>query len=443
MQYRELHTLSAADMASLVKSGGITCEQVARSCIERVKQRDAVVKAWSYFDPDLILQQAQELDTRSHRGPLHGVPVGIKDIIDTYDMPTEMGSPIYRGHRPASDASCVALLRAAGALIFGKTVTCEFAGATPAQTTNPHNPARTPGGSSSGSAAAVADFMVPLALGTQTGGSVQRPSSYCGIVGYKPTFGLINPAGVKPAAESLDTVGLMARTVQDIELAFRVLTNSNPVSWLPSDARVQVGLCRTHAWDTVDDSTMQAVEDAVRRLAHFGLSVREVKLPALFNDLPDTREILNDYERAHGMAHEWQTHQASISEGLAKTIRNGLAMPLDRYIDGQRHVEQCRRKLDSIFDDIDVLLAPTVPGEAPFGLSFTGDHRFQSIWTQLRVPAITLPTHCGPQGLPVGIQLIAPPYRDNQLLAMAQLVLRRLGRGPTIDVGVSTFASAK
>src|SRR5258708_6783794 len=256
MQYRELHTLSAVDMASLVKSGGITCEQVARSCIERVKQRDAVVKAWSYFDPDLILQQAQELDTRSHRGPLHGVPVGIKDIIDTYDMPTEMGSPIYRGHRPASDASCVALLRAAGALIFGKTVTCEFAGATPAQTTNPHNPARTPGGSSSGSAAAVADFMVPLALGTQTGGSVQRPSSYCGIVGYKPTFGLINPAGVKPAAESLDTVGLMARTVQDIELAFRVLTNSNPVSWLPTDARIAVGLCRTYAWESAEDSTV-------------------------------------------------------------------------------------------------------------------------------------------------------------------------------------------
>src|SRR5580704_2272603 len=351
-----LCALSATDIATQTNKGELRCEEVARACLARIEAREPIVKAWSFIDHDLILRHAQALDARAHEAPLRGVPVGVKDVIETYDMPTEMGSSIYRGYRTKSDASCVAILRAAGALIFGKTVTCEFAGVTAGETTNPHDPARTPGGSSSGSAAAVADFMVPLALGTQTGGSVQRPSSYCGIVGYKPTFGLINPAGVKPAAESLDTVGLMARTVQDIELAFRVLTNSNPVSWLPADARIQVGLCRTYAWDTADHSTMQAVEDAARRLAQFGLSVREVKLPALFNDLPDTREILNDYERAHGMAHEWQAHQASISEGLAKTIRDGLAMPLDRYIDGQRHVEQCRRKLDSIFDDIDVLL---------------------------------------------------------------------------------------
>ena len=188
MQYRELHTLSAVDVASLVKSGGITCEQVARSCIERVQQRDSVVKAWSYFDPDLILQQAQELDARSHRGPLHGVPVGIKDIIDTCDMPTEMGSPIYRGHRPASDASCVALLRAAGALIFGKTVTCEFAGATPRR-----RPIRQPGPHPRRVLERIGGrgrrFHGSTRPRNADRGSVQRPSSYCGIVGYKPTFG--------------------------------------------------------------------------------------------------------------------------------------------------------------------------------------------------------------------------------------------------------------
>jgi Asp-tRNA(Asn)/Glu-tRNA(Gln) amidotransferase A subunit family amidase len=437
-----LHTLSAVEIVSRVASGKVTCEEVALSCIERVLQRDQVVKAWSYFDHDLILRQARALDARSVRGPLHGVPVGIKDIIDTYDMPTEMGSPIYRGYRPAADASCVAMLRAAGALIFGKTVTCEFAGATAAETTNPHDPRRTPGGSSSGSAAAVADVMVPLAIGTQTGGSVQRPSSYCGIIGYKPTFGLVNPEGVKPAAHSLDTVGLMARSAEDIALAAQVLTNSAPVSWLPSDARIQVGLCTTYAWETAEDATIQAIEDAARRLSLLGVSVREVKLPALFNDLPQTREIVNDYERARGMAHEWNMHRSDLSEGLAKTIRNGLAMPQGRYIDARRHVEQCRRKLDSVFEDVDVLLAPTVAGEAPVGLSYTGDHRFQSIWTQLRVPAMTLPTHAGPNGMPVGIQLVAPSYRDNHLFAVAQLVFRRLGHGPVIDARAASLSVA-
>jgi len=443
MKNSQLNALSATEMASQVEAGTITCEQVARACIERVRVRDSVVKAWSYFDPGFVLRQAKELDSKPNHGPLRGVPVGVKDIIDTCDMPTEMGSPIYRGYRPLSDASCVALLRAAGALIFGKTVTCEFAGATAAETTNPHDPSRTPGGSSSGSAAAVADFMVPLAFGTQTGGSIQRPSSFCGIVGYKPTFGLINPAGVKPAAESLDTVGLMGRTVEDIELAGRVLMNGAQVAWLPNDARVRVGLCKTYAWDTAEDATRAAIDDAAKRLSSFGFIVRDIRLPSLFNDLPETREIINDYERARGMAYEWQVHNASISGGLAKTIRNGLSMPRDRYIDGLQHVEQCRRKLNSLFDDIDVLLTPAVPGEAPHGLSWTGDHRFQSIWTQLRTPTIALPTHSGRGGLPVGIQLVAAPYRDNFLLAIAQLVFRRLGRGPTVDIGAAALSTIK
>ena len=243
------------------------------------------------------------------RGPSAGrsmaCRVGVKDVIETCDMPTEMGSLIYRGYRTKSDASCVALLRAAGALIFGKTVTCEFAGVTAGDTTNPHDPTRTPGGSSSGSGAAVADFMVPLAFGTQTGGSVQRPSSYCGIVGYKPTFGLINPQGVKPAAESLDTVGLMARTVEDVELSARVLTNSAPVTWLAKGTPIRIGLCRTYAWDTAEDATRHAIEDAARRLAAAGFAVRDIDLPAPYNDLPTTREVINDFERARGMAYEW------------------------------------------------------------------------------------------------------------------------------------------
>ena len=318
-------------------------------------------------------------------------------------------------------------------MIFGKTVTCEFAGVTAGETTNPHDSARTPGGSSSGSAAAVADFMVPIALGTQTGGSVQRPCSYCGIVGYKPTFGIINSQGVKSAAESLDTIGLMARAIEDIELSARVLTNSAPVTWLPQGAAIRVGLCRTYAWNTAESATQQAVDDAGQRLARAGYFVSEVELPRQYADLVVTREIINDFERARAMAYEWQMHSEQISGALAKSIRNGLATPRERFIDALERVAVCRRLLDDVFADVDVLLTPTAQGEAPLGLGFTGDHKFQSLWTQLRVPTITLPTHSGPNGMPVGVQLVAPRYADSRLLAIAQLVFRTLGRGPVIE----------
>jgi len=429
-----LNKLSAAEIVDRTTTGAASCEEVARACLARVEAREPVVKAWSFMDPDLVLREARALDARASRGPLHGVPVGVKDIIETADMPTQMGSPIYRGHRTLSDAGCVALLRAAGALIFGKTVTCEFAGPAAGVTTNPHNPARTPGGSSSGSGAAVADFMVPFGFGTQTGGSVQRPSSFCGIVGYKPSFGLINPQGVKPAAESLDTVGLMVRTVEDAALFMQVLTNSAPVQWLSVDTPIRIGLCRTYAWHDAEDSTRNAVEDAAQRLEKAGFGVRDVDLPAPCEELPKTREIINDFERARGMAWEWNTHSAEISEALAKSIRNGLAMPRERYIEALERVALCCHRAAALFADVDVLLTPTANGEAPLGLANTGDHRFQSIWTQLRTPAATLPTHSGPNAMPVGIQLIGPQYADNRLLAIAQRVFGVLGRGPQINI---------
>ncbi|HEY1746343.1 MAG TPA: amidase [Xanthobacteraceae bacterium] len=433
MPSAHLHALSAAEIVAQTTAGKLRCEEIARACLARIQAREGRVKAWSFIDPDLVVARARALDADAKRGPLHGVPVGIKDIIETCDMPTEMGSPIYRGYRSKSDASCVALLRAAGAIVFGKTVTCEFAGVTAGETTNPHNSARTPGGSSSGSAAAVADFMVPIALGTQTGGSVQRPCSYCGIVGYKPTFGIINSQGVKPAAESLDTIGLMARAIEDIELSARVLTNSAPVEWLPKGAAIRIGLCRTYAWDTAESATQQAVEDAGQRLASAGHFVGEVELPPRYGDLLVTREIINDFERARAIAHEWQTHSEQISGALAKSIRNGLVTPRERFIDALERVAVCRRLLDDVFADFDVLLTPTAQGEAPLGLSFTGDHTFQSLWTQLRAPTITLPTHRGPNAMPIGIQLVARSYEDNRLLAIAQLFFRTLGCGPVIE----------
>jgi len=418
----------------MTQSGAVSCEAVAQACLARVEAREPAINAWSYLDRDLVLQQARALDARSTHGPLHGVPVGVKDVIETCDMPTEMGSPIYRGYRTKSDASCVAILRAAGALIFGKTVTCEFAGVTAGPTTNPHDISRTPGGSSSGSGAAVADFMVPLAFGTQTGGSVQRPSSFCGIVGYKPTFGLINPQGVKPAAESLDTVGLMARSVEDIELSARVLTNSAPTSWLSDGTPVRIGLCRTFAWSNAEPATQHAIEDAASRLARAGFPVKDIDLAGRFEELPTTREIINDFERARGMAWEWQTHPDQISEALAKSIRNGLAMDVSRYVQALERVDECRRALAAIFADVDVLLTPTANGEAPVGHANTGHHGFQSIWTQLRTPTVSLPTHAGPNGMPIGIQIVAPCYADSRLLAISQLIFRVLGRGPVVKM---------
>lgn len=430
----EFNALSATEISALAGDGRKVCEAIARDSFARIELREPAVKAWSFLDPDLVLREARVLDTRTIRGPLHGVPVGVKDVIETADMPTQMGSPIYRGYRALSDASCVAVLRAAGALILGKTVTCEFAGPAAGVTTNPHDTERTPGGSSSGSGAAVADYMVPFAFGTQTGGSVQRPSSFCGIVGFKPSFGLINPQGVKPAAESLDTVGLMVRTVEDAELFMRVLTNSEAVTWLGADTPVRIGLCRTYAWEGAEEATRDAVEDAARRLEKAGFSLCDVDLPSPCEQLPETREVINDYERARGMAWEWNTHSSDISPSLSKAIRNGLSMPRSRYIEALAVVELCRQRVARLFDSVDVLLTPTVNGEAPLGLENTGDHRFQSIWTQLRTPAVTLPTHAGPNGMPVGIQLIGAHHGDDRLLAIAQLFFAVLGRGPRIKL---------
>src|ERR1700734_635667 len=268
--------LGAAEVAQKIARGETTCEAVTRDCLARINERDAVVKAWVNFDPELALAQARALDRSQSRGPLHGVPIGVKDIIDTFDMPTEFGSPIYKGHRPPSDAACVALLRRAGAVMLGKTATCEFAGMAPAETTNPHNPAHTPGGSSSGSAAAVADDMVPAALGTQTGGSVLRPSSYCGIFGFKPTYNSFNKAGVKPAAESIDTIGWLARSLDDIELLTAVLRMQTPQASRKMARAPRIGVWRTDLWDPAQDETKAAVADAAAKLGQAGATVRDV-----------------------------------------------------------------------------------------------------------------------------------------------------------------------
>jgi amidase len=356
------------------------------------------------------------------KGALHGLPIGVKDIFDTHDMPTDMGSPIYRNNRATTDASCVALVRAAGAVILGKTITCEFAGLTPNITQNPHDPARTPGGSSSGSAAAVADHMVHVAFGTQTGGSVLRPASFCGVVGYKPTYNIINRGGMKFAAESRDTIGLFARTIEDIDLVACVLTGRKPAMF--HDALPRIALCRTHLWNKAAPETVNAIEDAAKHLD----ITHEVAFPAAFDALAEARTVINPFERARALAHEWATNAPLISPGLTAQIEKGHSIPYERYIASLKAMKECRDMIPGIFGDADILLAPCVTGEAPKGLDATGEPLFQEFWTALHTPTITIPTHSGPNGLPVGIQLIARHYEDEALLACARIVLDRLGR---------------
>jgi Asp-tRNA(Asn)/Glu-tRNA(Gln) amidotransferase A subunit family amidase len=422
-----LNQLSVTEIAQGVAGEKFTAEAVVRDCLARIEARDGTVKAWASIDPELALKQARELDRGPARGPLHGVPIGVKDVIDTVDLPTQMGSPIYQGHRAASDAACVALVRAAGAIILGKTVTAEFAGMFPGETTNPHDPARTPGGSSSGSAAAVADFMAPAAFGTQTGGSVLRPASYCGVVGYKPTFNLINRAGIKFAAETLDTIGLMARSVDDVELITAALIGKEP-ALRALDSPPRLGLCRTPLWDSAEPETVNAVEDAAKRLAAAGASVREIVLPEEFTRLYHAaRETINNYERSKSMAAEWAVHSERISKVLGDRIRLGYQTRHDDYIAALRLGEHCRDYIDQALDGIDAVIAPCVKGEALAGLGHTGDPAFQQFWTVLYVPSMSLPTHRGPNGLPVGIQLVAPRYQDERLFACARWIWRQIG----------------
>jgi amidase len=425
---RPLNELGAAEIVKKVAAGETTCEAVVRDCIARIAARDDVVKAWVNFNPELALAQARALDRGPKRGPLHGVPFGIKDIIDTFDMPTEMGSPIYRGHRPPADASCVALLRRAGAVILGKTVTCEFAGMAPGVTTNPHNAAHTPGGSSSGSAAAVADRMVHAALGTQTGGSVLRPSSYCGIFGFKPTYNTFNKMGVWPAAETIDTIGVHARSLDDIALITAVLRMQAPDSPRKSGGAPRIGLCRSEIWDTGQPETKAAIEGAAAALGKSGATIREVVLPQAFKGMHGiARSTINFVDRAACMAFLWDCRRDALSPQMRRYVENGQKTPREEYVAALRRIDECRALLPAVFEEVDVLLVPCVLGEAPKGLEVTGDPSMQAIWTALHTPAVTLPTHRGPNDLPVGIQLVAQRYDDDRLLAAARWIWEKIG----------------
>jgi Asp-tRNA(Asn)/Glu-tRNA(Gln) amidotransferase A subunit family amidase len=425
-----LNRVSASAAAGMIASGEASSEEVVDACLARIAEREPAVKAWAHFDPDAARETARARDRSPSRGPLHGVPIAVKDIIDTSDMPTEMGSPIYAGNRPLADAACVAAVRNAGAVILGKTVTAEFASSAPNETVNPFKPGHTPGGSSSGSAAAVGDFMVPAAFGTQTGGSVLRPSAYCGIIGFKPTFGLFNLTGVKPAAQSLDTLGLHARTPEDIELLTAVLLGRAPRPLPVPGAPPRIGLCRTPLWHHALPETVAAVDEAVAALAGAGCRVVEVALPKEFDELDDERVKIHTYERSRALAWEWAHHKDRLGPRLRDEIERGRAVSFDDYATALQRGAAFRRRIDEAIAPFDAFLAPTADGAAPEGLAATGNPRFQAFWTILHLPTITLPTHLTPNGLPVGIQLVGHRYREEALLGLARWMLDVVGQKP-------------
>jgi amidase len=347
------------------------------------------------------------------------VPVGVKDIFDTYDMPTEYGSRIYAGHRPRADSAPVALARAAGSVILGKTVTCEFATFVPARTRNPHNAAHTPGGSSSGSAAAVADFMVPLAFGTQTAGSVIRPGSYCGVVACKPSYNLLPRAGVHPNADSLDTIGVYARSAEDVAFFLEALTGRADLQGRID--RPRIGACRTWEWELVEPPMASAFETAAQKL-----DAAELRLPESFRALREAQATIIRYEGARSLADEYRRFADSLDPALRQRCEDGYATDARKYQAALSYAAGCRAALSDAFGDCDVLIAPAATGEAPKGLGSTGNVAMNVVWTLLHAPCVSVPMGVGPNGLPLGLQVIGRIGEDARTLACARWIEARM-----------------
>lgn len=423
----ELYELTATEAAALMDAGEITSEELVVSCLGRIAAREDTVRAWEYINPDHAIAQAKRADNLPRRSPLHGIPFAAKDIIDTTDMPTAYGSPIYAGNRPGKDAACVTAMRDAGAVLLGKTVTTEFATFFPGKTRNPHNPDHTPGGSSSGSGAAVGDCMVPLAFGTQTVGSLIRPAAFNGVCGLKPSFGTVDMGGVKMLDPGLDHLGYMARGIDDLAIYYDIVRGAIPSVLADGIGRApKVGLCRTFKWDQAEPETVKAIEDAAGALRDMGAEISERNLPGDMGDIADTHMTILHVGLSKHLASEWNEHRDQLSERLQGMIQTGFDTPETDYDAAMARADGYRARANDVFGDCDILLTPSAPGIAPRGLDATGDPMFQIPWTLLRTPCVTIPFATGPEGLPVGVQLVARPGDDEKLLAIAKWFHGRL-----------------
>jgi Asp-tRNA(Asn)/Glu-tRNA(Gln) amidotransferase A subunit family amidase len=417
-----LEELGAAAAIALLRAGAITSEALVRACLDRIARDEPNIQAWACLDPAHGLAEARAIDAMGRPPPLHGLPVGVKDIIDTADAPTECGTPLYQGRRPIRDAACVAALRTAGGVVLGKTVTTELAFFAPGPTRNPRNAAHTPGGSSSGSAAAVADFMVPAALGTQTAGSIIRPAAYCGIVGFKPSHGLLSMEGIHPFAPSLDTLGVLVREVADVAPLLTALGAPVPVA--PLARPPKIGLWRSAQWSQASPAMHARLEEVATTLSRAGAAVREL------DPLPDEARISDDQAliMAAEAVHSFAALRPSgaLSPQLTVLLDQGTAArPYDLEAAKVR-AGQAWTAMTRVLSGLDALLTPSAPGEAPAGLASTGDPIFNRVVTLLGFPAVSLPAGTGPAGLPLGVQLVGAPHGEAALLAVATWTEARL-----------------
>ena len=443
MDFGNLYLLPATDAARLIRDGIIGSEELVESCLARIAEVDRQIEAWAFLDRDYARQQARAADERrlsgAPIGPLHGVPVGIKDIFDTADMPTEYGSAIYAGRTPSRDATVVARLRAAGAVIMGKTVTTEFAYFSPGKTRNPHNPEHTPGGSSSGSAAAVGANMVPLALGSQTNGSTVRPAAYCGIVGFKPTHGLISRHGALMLSRTLDHVGLFANSVDDIALLAEQIigydeqdADTQPLARIPfveiasEDPPLppMFAFIKTPLWERADEETREGFAEIVEDL---GPQVEEVELFPSTQDAWQWHQTIMGAEMAINLEREWKKGRERLSDQLCRQIKAGREIQAVDYQRALQQITLIHGSFLELFEQrYDAILTPAAPGGAPKGIDSTGDPSFCTLWTLCGMPAISLPLLQSSDGLPIGVQLVGPRYGDGRLLRTARWLAAKM-----------------
>ena len=428
--------IGAVDAAEKIRNGLLSSEQLVRNCLEQIERLEPDVQAWAHLDPDYALEQAREADRAVRQGqtfgPLHGVPVGIKDIIDTSELPTENGTILHAGRRPEFDAALVIRLKEAGAVILGKTVTTELAVFHPGKTRNPHNPAHTPGGSSSGSAAAVACGMVPLAVGTQTNGSMIRPASFCGVYGYKPTYGFISRYRVLLQSRPLDQVGVYGRSIEDVALIGETLIGydaNDPDSVMSGDLELakvaadeppiepQLAFVKTPVWQQADRSARIVFEQMVEAL---GKSAVEISLPEMFDRAHEHHRQIMEADLARSFAAEYRDGADQLSDILKQMITRGQKVSEAEYRDAVAARDTYYRFFEDLFEGYDAIITPATSGEAPEGLESTGSPIFCTIWTLCGTPAISLPFLQGENGLPLGVQLVGARGADARLLTTAR-----------------------
>lgn len=416
--------ITATEAADQLRSGTLTVEKWIHDCLARIDARDGAVRAWVRIDRQELMIQARACDRAGPGGALFGVPVGVKDVILTEQLPTGYNSPIYSDHFPAVDAGCVKILRAAGAIVLGKTDTVEFAAAKRlALTRNPHDLERTPGGSSSGSAAAVADFHVPIALGTQTGGSLIRPASFCGVFAMKPTWGLVTRDGVRLYAASLDTVGWYGRSVADLALVHGVFDPDGAADLQSSDLRgARIGVCRTPYWDRAEEPTLAAMKQAIELLRNAGARTAAFALPDDFATLDRDQWIIMRSEGRAAFLPEYRADHAHLNTAFRDMVENAEGISRRDLVKAYDRAAAARATFDEIASGYDAILAPSTVGTAPVGLASTGSADFNGIWTLLHVPCINIAGFKGHDGLPVGLTLTAARFEDRRLLEVAAAV---------------------